>query len=605
VENADGRRQAPHYTIACAVGGWPGLCLDNEDVRRHAAQFLAALVERYRKHPALGGYDVWNELNHNGDAGGCWCDASAVKFRKWLAEKYGDIQALNEAWYRYSYTSWDDVEIPRTNDPYPDSIDWALFRVDNAVRLFKWRVGIIRSLDDTHPITAHAIPMGALKSVGTASYPVFQAGKLVDIYGYSGGCNHEEWTKWRWHHWCKMDMTRSASHGKPFWAAEVPAGASWRMRGRTMENGRVVRPSDVRFYSLMNLAGGARGIFSPRWRPLQDGPVAGCFAFYGMDGLPTPNSRVAAEMARWANAPEQADLWDAKPVKGDIGILVVPESQVHCYAANDSTEFYYKAIGGAYQGFLFNNIQPDFVSIDDLGPQHGLLYLPYPVMLSSATAAAITAWVEQGGRLISEGCPAYHGNLGRIGTRQPNYALDQLFGAKQEDIQLTPDLLDELDVTMEAGYRVRGGIYLQSYLPTTGKAVGHFDDGRIAAVDNVFGRGRTRLIGTFPGYGYSNKQDGDMNRFFTDLLPWAGRTAHLSSSDNRVIARLHKSSKATYLWLVNSVRRAIETEITLSSAWGPFRNCQPVRGDKTSISAGRRIKVTVSDRDVLVLKLTG
>ena len=50
VENADGSRRASHYTIACAVGGWPGLCLDNEDVRKHAEQFLAAMVKRYRNH---------------------------------------------------------------------------------------------------------------------------------------------------------------------------------------------------------------------------------------------------------------------------------------------------------------------------------------------------------------------------------------------------------------------------------------------------------------------------------------------------------------------------------------------------------------------------
>src|SRR5881396_476468 len=44
-----------------ATGGFPGLCLDNEDVRALAEKFLTALVERYRKHPATFAYDVWNE----------------------------------------------------------------------------------------------------------------------------------------------------------------------------------------------------------------------------------------------------------------------------------------------------------------------------------------------------------------------------------------------------------------------------------------------------------------------------------------------------------------------------------------------------------------
>ena len=36
-------------------------------------------------------------------------------------------------------------------------MDWALFRVDNAVRLFKRRVDLIRSLDKENPLVSHAI----------------------------------------------------------------------------------------------------------------------------------------------------------------------------------------------------------------------------------------------------------------------------------------------------------------------------------------------------------------------------------------------------------------------------------------------------------------
>ena len=44
-----------------ATGGFPGLCLDNEDVRALAEKFLIALIERYRAHPATLTYDLWNE----------------------------------------------------------------------------------------------------------------------------------------------------------------------------------------------------------------------------------------------------------------------------------------------------------------------------------------------------------------------------------------------------------------------------------------------------------------------------------------------------------------------------------------------------------------
>ncbi len=604
IEEADGTKRASHYTIACAVGGWPGLCLDNEEVRAHAEQFLRAMVKRYRNHPGTGGYDVWNELNHFGDAGGCYCEASAKKFRLWLKDKYGNIDALNKAWYRYSYTGWDDVEIPRTNDPYPDSIDWMQFRIDNAVRLLKWRIGIIRSLDSKHPVTAHCIPMGAMKSIGPDTYPVFQAGKLIDIYGYSGGCNHEEWTNLRWQHWCKMDMTRSASYGKPFWAAEMPAGASWRMRGgRDLDEGRFVTPADVRFYSMMNFAGGARGVFSPRWRPLLDGPLAGCFAFYDMDGSPNDRSEMAGQIAQWANRSGQESMWRAQPAKGDIGILLVPESQIHCYASQDSTAFYYQCIRGAYQAFLFNNIQPDFVHIDDLGFDNDLLYLPYPVMLTERTAEKLESWVGQGGKLICEGCPAYYGDRGRAGEHQPNYGLDRLFGAKQQWVQFTPDLLDDLTIRFEDGTSAHGGIYLQSYTLTTGKAVGTYADGRIAAVDNTFGKGKTRLIGTFPGYGYNRSQDSDTKRFFANLLKWADKDQHVTSSDSRIIARLHTDASSRFLWIVNSDRQDISTKLELSDRWGSYEKCRLVAGGAEPTVRNRVISVGVPARTVLVLEL--
>jgi beta-galactosidase len=157
---------------------------------------------------------------------------------------------------------------------------------------------------------------------------------------------------------------------------------------------------------------------------------------------------------------------------------------------------------------------------------------------------------------------------------------------------------------MNAGYQVRGGIYLQSYVPTTGKPVGHFDDGRIAVVDNVFGRGRTRLIGTFPGYGYAKRQDKDMNRFFTDLLPWADKTQHLKNSDNRVIARIQKSDRATYLWLVNSLHEAIETEVILSRSWGPYQRARSICGEKVKLKSDRLITTSIPPRSVVIVLLT-
>src|SRR5437867_4007543 len=80
-----------------ATGGFPGLCLDDEDVRAAAERFLTALVERYRNHPATLGYDLWNEHSSHGGSPQkmyCYCAGTQAKFREWLKAKYGSIDAL-------------------------------------------------------------------------------------------------------------------------------------------------------------------------------------------------------------------------------------------------------------------------------------------------------------------------------------------------------------------------------------------------------------------------------------------------------------------------------------------------------------------------------
>ena len=129
------------------TGGYPGLCLDNPDVHASAENFLIALIERYRNHPGLLGYDLWNE---NTSWGGtpqrmyCFCDATRHKFREWLRKKYDSLEHLENVWHRYSFESWDQVQPPPTFAGYPESLDWLQFRIDDAYDLFDWRVQVVR-----------------------------------------------------------------------------------------------------------------------------------------------------------------------------------------------------------------------------------------------------------------------------------------------------------------------------------------------------------------------------------------------------------------------------------------------------------------------------
>lgn len=608
-ETADGRKVHSQIRNSSVTGGFPGLCLDNEDARGLAGHFLTELVHRYKHHPAMGAYDIWNECNlHSSAMPFCYCPATIATFRAWLQEKYGDVRTLGRAWHRHSYAEWDDVEPPRDAGIYPDYVDWVQFRIDNAHRLLQWRVDLVRALDPEHFISAHGVSDACLRRHVSGADDPWRAGALVDGYGYTGGCSYFDRDHGAWQRWLHADIARAGAQGRPFWAAERAAGPGGSGRGTApRDNGRLPRGEDLRMADLTAMAGGVTGLFSSRWRPLLDGPLQDCYAYYALDGSPTVRSEMAAVIARWSNAPEQTALWRSRPIRGDIGIVVAPESQVYCELLHKSSELYTNAVRGAYRAFLHHNIQADWVPITHID-DYDLLYLPCPLSLKPETARALAAWVERGGRLVSEGCPGYFNERGRADTIQPGLGLDHLFGVRQEYVEWLPDLLENEASTFTVGdiAGVLNGWYLQTYQPTKGQAVGWYEDGRVAVVDNVFGQGKTRLVGTVPGLHGFKTGNAAVTAFFADTIFWAGKEPHVRSSDPRVWARLHAGDGGTFLWVINSGQSPSQVTLTLSSRWGPFDNGDVLWGDKTDkpTIAGQTITACVPPLDALVLRLT-
>jgi beta-galactosidase len=587
-----------------ATGGFPGLCLDNEDVRAAAERFETALVERYRGHPALLGYDLWNENTYHGGSPQrlyCYCPATQRKFRDWLRAKYGTLENLRKAWYRYSYATWENVHPPRNFSGYPESLDWLEFRIDNAFGHLRRTAALFRKLDPgKNRVTAHGVA-GSLDSLPSATHNEWRSAELVDTYGFTWVASRKGDEPWKQFH--AVDLVRAGSRGKPFWHAEAQAGPLWmqpQVPGRAREDGRIANEKDVRLWNLISCAGGATGILYPRWRPLLDGPLFGAFGAFGMDGSATPRAEMAGLVARWANS--HPDLWKSRPVKGDVGIAWVPESQIFAYVQQGNTNYYSESIRGAYQAFFDSNIQADFVHPDHLR-EYPLVYLPYPVMLKAETASKLTGYVREGGVLISEGLSGYFGDRGKVGAVQPNHGLDGLFGARESYVEFTPDLLEKLMISV-MNQPVHGRLFLQEYELHGGKIAGRYANGHIAAVENSHGKGKTLLIGTFPGAGYFANHGASTKDFFAGLLDWAGIEPQTVSSDPDLKARLQTGTGGSYLWVVNPTRRMIRASVTISDRLPEFRTAEDLwQEQKQVVVDGRRVEVTVEDRNAAVIRL--
>ena len=603
---ADGRPLTSNMGVSAATGGFANngggagaLTLNCPEVKEAAGAFLTALATRYKGHPALLGYDVWNEVNYSHHVD--YSEWMKADFRKWLKARYGDLETLGRTWYRYSYAEWDDIEPPHEVGPYPEGLDWLEFKRDNYYGQMQWRIDTIRAVDADCLIAAHGVG-GAIPNMAAGGSDDWLAASKVEVYGLTWVPGRRGFKPWQ--NFFGPDITRAAARGKTWWHAERPGGPLWlqpQVLGRDKEDGRVMDPEDIRLLTMTSFAAGATGVLNLRFRPLLDGPLFGAFGSYGMDGSRTPRSDMASRIAKWANAPEQKALFEARPAKGDIALLVIPEAQAWDYLLNHThrPETYREAMWGAYRGFLDNGLQPDWVHIDHIA-DYDTIYAPYPITLTGAHAKLLAEWVRAGGTLISEATPGYFGDRGKVGTAQPNHGLDRVFGAREHEVEFMPDIGDRIRFTY-ADQTITGGGFLQSYTLHGGTERGRFADGRIAVVEHASGEGRTLLVGTHPGIGYFKRESQAGRSYFAEVFAWTGKTRHVRLSNPAMQARLHVGDDGRVLWVVNPTRETQRATVALAPQHGTLGFGRTHWAGEGAQAVGN--EVVVPPRDVLVVRL--
>ncbi len=185
----------------------------------------------------------------------------------------------------------------------------------------------------------------------SSAHDEWRSAKEVELWGFTFVASRQGDAPWRQYQ--AVDLVRGGARGKPFWHAEAEAGPLWmqpQVINRPRDDGRIPDETDVRLWNLVSCAGGATGILYPRWRPLLDGPLFGAFGPFGMDGSVTPRAEMAGTIARWANA--HPELWKSHPVKGDIGLVYVPESEMFNYVQQGDTNYYAQSDQRCVPGIL-------------------------------------------------------------------------------------------------------------------------------------------------------------------------------------------------------------------------------------------------------------
>lgn len=164
METLDGQKIHGEALLYRQLGGYPGPCYANDAMTAKRQRFARAAYAHFKGHPALWGWDVWNEPERHGsmrDANRfpqlCYCTACQAKFRAFVAARYGTIEKLNIVWGR-CYGSFDEVEAPRSHGTIADFVDWREFQMDVLHADAAWRLRILKETDPKSVAHLHIVP---------------------------------------------------------------------------------------------------------------------------------------------------------------------------------------------------------------------------------------------------------------------------------------------------------------------------------------------------------------------------------------------------------------------------------------------------------------
>jgi beta-galactosidase len=548
----------------------PGYCFDHRGVRKAVLDFFQEVARHVVTSRAFYGWDLWSEpaalnwarVGYKAGPMFCYCPSGLERFRGWLKNKYGSLDALNTAWHR-TFTDWSQVEPPRfgTILTYTDFMDWRVYYGYKLAEDLKLRSEAVKAIDPNHVTTSHAPnPSPLVRTLADPYDPTddYLMKNSVDFFGTSFypklTAPELNWTLER--QVLAMDLTNSMTAGRGFYVGELQSG--YGVHGTVI--GTPIAPSDLELWTWGMVARGARAINFYAFYPMNAGYESGGYGMINLDGTLTERSRHAGEIARTIQ--QNADLLlQSHPEKAEVAIVFSPlVPLLGGYDEEGNRNAIHEAVAGYHRMFFERNIPVDVVSSreldqDNLG-QYKLVLVPYPLMLTREEADTLKGYVSDGGHLFVEARPGWVDERGYAEPKVPGFGWDEMLGVREK--QLVPGR--EFDINWGTA-RFRAMKFQEQFevASKTAHAEAIAADGSAIAYSNRYNKGEAIIFGSFAGQ-ENYEHPVPMHPLAEILSAWAGLSHADLKAPPSLELRQMESAQGRWVFFFNHADQSAAVE---------------------------------------------
>ncbi|MFI1837266.1 beta-galactosidase [Streptomyces olivaceoviridis] len=533
-------------------GSRGAICHSNADYRAAAANITTRLAERYGDHPALALWHVHNEYGVPVSA--CYCESCAAHFRRWLADTYGSVDAVNEAWgtafWGQRYTDFAQINPPRATPTAGNpgqALDYKRFADATIRENFRAERDILHRLSPGVPVTTNF--MTALSQCDSMDYWAW--GREVDLVTN----DHYLITDGRRTHVnlaMAADLTRSVAGGAPWLLLEhSTSGVNWQPRNPAKAPGQMARNS------LAHVARGSEGAMFFQWRQSRRGAEKFHSAMLPHGGTDTRvwrevvelGSRVGAlsEIRGTRTEADAAMLWDWQSWWAQN--LAWRPSEDH--DPRERADSFYEALYDRHLTVDFAHPEADLSG-------YPLVVVPALYLMTEAAGNNVREYVRNGGTLVVSYFSGIVDEHDAVHEGAYPGALRDVLGLTVEEF--SPLLKDErVRLTGPDGSELTGDVWTEFLVPRGAETVWTYADGltagRPAVTRHRLGRGTAWYVST--------RLDA---RGLDALIGWAADDARLAPRadlprDVEVVRR--RGDSGTYLFVINHT--AGDTKVSLDT----------------------------------------